>query len=660
MCSGYYRHSHHSVVNDEQNHFADPTSRSFGARYGVAVGSVLLATFARVLIFWWMGERIPYATFFPAVLIAALYGGTGPGLVAIVLSMFAAYWFLGDIPPRSQIFFTGTFLSVNVLNLWICAAMRRARTAAGVAIAARQKADRALTASESRFRVMADSAPVLMWITDPDKRCVWVNQPWLDFVGRQMADELGAGWLESVHAEDVARCTAAYSAAHEARQSYTVDFRLRRHDGEYRWIAESGVPVVSGGEFLGFIGSCIDITERKKIEEDRAALLEREQAARYEAERTSRIKDEFLATLSHELRTPLNAILGWSQIIRPGVSSVEEVAEGLAIIQRNARMQTQIISDLLDMSRIISGKIRLELQYTDLRTVIDASIESVQPSADVKGIQIVKSIATDVPPINGDPSRLQQAVWNLLTNAIKFTPRGGVVKVSLARVDSHLQISVIDNGQGISPDFLPHIFERFRQADASTTRSHGGLGIGLSIVKSLLELHGGSVTAASGGKGQGSTFTLNLPMPVIEAAIVGSDDGESSEARPHLRGLRVLIVDDEPDSRNLIGRLLREHEATVAAASSAAEAMAVLQRQAFDVLLSDIGMPEQDGYDLIRELRARGNNIPAMALTAFARSEDRARSLMAGFQSHVTKPVDVRELVATVASLGGRTKAETV
>jgi PAS domain S-box-containing protein len=524
--------------------------------------------------------------------------------------------------------------------------------------AALTEALEALRESEARFRAMADSAPVLVWIADVHRKCVWFNQRWLDFVGRSIDKELGDGWTENVHPDDLERCMRTFCQAFDARRPFTMDYRLRRHDGEYRWILDHGVPFVSEDTFRGYIGSCVDITDRKHLEQERQAVLEREQAARLEAERTSRIKDEFLATLSHELRTPLNAILGWSQIIRPGHSSTEEVAEGLAIIQRNARMQTQIISDLLDMSRIISGKIRLELQFADLGTVIDAAIESVHPTADVKGIRIVKTIDTGVPPIQGDPARLQQAVWNLLTNAIKFTPRGGSVQVTLSKVDDRAQIIVTDNGLGIDPDFLPHIFQRFRQADSSTTRMHGGLGIGLSIVKSLVDLHGGTVNVASEGKGQGSTFTIELPIPPSGhhgdlSAVTGSD-ADLGAAGASLHGLRVLIVDDEADTRDLVGRLLREHEATVHAVATAEEALAMLGHEPVDVLVSDIGMPQLDGYDLIREVRARGVKVPAMALTAFARSEDRTRCLLAGFQSHVAKPVDVHELVATVANLAGK------
>jgi PAS domain S-box-containing protein len=644
------------VNSDSNNPALEPSSRNAAMRYGAAVVAVLLATLGRAMIYPWLGGQVPFGIFIPAVLIAALYGGTGPGLLATALSIPAAYFFFGDTSLRSQGISTASFLFINLLNLYICAAMRRAVRLAGVAVEARRRAEGALTESEGRFRLMADSAPVLIWIADTENRCVWFNQRWVEFIGRSMNKDLGAGWLENVHPDDRERVKAEDAAAFATRASYFLDYRLRRHDGEYRWVLEQGVPLKSDGQFAGYIGTCVDITDRKKLEESRQTVLEQEQAARLEAERASRIKDEFLATLSHELRTPLNAILGWSQIIRPGISSTDEVAEGLAIIQRNARMQTQIISDLLDMSRIISGKIRLEPQQIDLRTVIDASIESVHPSADVKDIAIEKTIGS-VPMIHGDPARLQQAVWNLLTNAIKFTPRSGRVKVSLQQVDSQAQITVSDNGQGIGNDFLPHIFQRFRQADASTTRSHGGLGIGLSIVKSLVELHGGTVSVVSDGKGKGSAFTITLPIPADTDRLILRNDGEArGTVRPDLRGVKLLIVDDEPDSRDLIGRLLREYDATVMAVPSAEEALDLLKTPgAFDVLISDIGMPTLDGYDLIRELRVRGNRIPAMAVTAFVRSEDRTRCLMAGFQAHVAKPVDVGELAATVASLAGRT-----
>ncbi|HYE20623.1 MAG TPA: ATP-binding protein [Tepidisphaeraceae bacterium] len=402
---------------------------------------------------------------------------------------------------------------------------------------------------------------------------------------------------------------------------------------------------------------------------EREQLLAAERAARAEAERVSLMKDEFLATLSHELRTPLNAILGWAQILRSDGGLDDNVAEGLDVIERNARVQTQLIEDLLDMSRIISGKIRLDVQRVDLQDVVKAAVASVRHSADQKGIRLQVVLDPLAGPVRGDPNRLQQCFWNLLSNAIKFTPKGGKVQVGLERVNSHLEVCVTDDGQGIRPEFLPHVFERFRQADSSSTRRHGGLGLGLSIVKNLVELHGGKVRAKSPGEGQGSTFCIELPVVVLhppdDAAgrrhpRVPSPSPAAAGAADHppLDGITVLAVDDEPDARNLIKRVLEDCGARVLLAASAAEGLEVVKRDRPDMIVSDIGMPDEDGYAFIRQVRAlppdAGGRTPAAALTAFARSEDRTRALRAGYQSHVSKPVEPTELTAVVASLAAR------
>lgn len=339
--------------------------------------------------------------------------------------------------------------------------------------------------------------------------------------------------------------------------------------------------------------------------------------------------------------------------------------EGLAAIERNSTAQAQIIEDLLDISRIVSGNFKLEVQRFDIREVIEASIAAVMPAATAKGIRVHKLLDSLAGPVSGDPARLQQVVWNLVTNAIKFTPKGGKVQVLLERVNSHLEISVIDSGMGIKPEFLPHVFDRFRQADSTTTRRHGGLGLGLAIVKQLVEIHGGTVRAKSPGEGQGSTFTVMLPITVVhpdqpvaeKARPKESEESEDPCKDETLVGVKVLVVDDEPDSRHLIRRVLSGCEAEVALASSAAEALQLVDRFRPDVIVSDVGMPEQDGYDFIRQVRAKRSSreLPAAALTAFARAEDRRQALLAGFQTHVAKPVDPAELVAVVASLAGRT-----
>jgi signal transduction histidine kinase/ActR/RegA family two-component response regulator len=400
---------------------------------------------------------------------------------------------------------------------------------------------------------------------------------------------------------------------------------------------------------------------------ERERLLESERFARSDAERAGRIKDEFLATLSHELRTPLNAVLGWTRVLRKGRGLSEELINGLTVIERNARSQAQIIGDLLDMSSIISGKVRLEVQPIDLATLIEATIETVKPAADAKGIQLLVQLEPELRSMQGDANRLQQVLWNLLANAVKFTPQGGQVAVTLSQAGSQLEVAITDNGEGIDPAFLPHIFERFRQADASSTRRHGGLGLGLSIVRQLVELHGGVVSAHSAGPGTGSTFRMRFPTtstqqniteptghhPVVDAALASMEELRQVD----LAGVKILVVDDEPDSRALIERLLQDCHASVVTAGSADEAMLALDIDAPHLMVSDIGMPGTDGYTLVRRVRALGDGrarIPAIAVTAYVRDEDRDMSERAGFQAHLCKPVDPAELQYTVERLARR------
>jgi PAS domain S-box-containing protein len=401
---------------------------------------------------------------------------------------------------------------------------------------------------------------------------------------------------------------------------------------------------------------------------ERAALLEAERAARSNAERMSEVKDQFLATLSHELRTPLSAILGWAQVLKRNATNAasdpQQLLKGLETIERNARVQTQLIDDLLDMSRIASGKLRLDIQTVVPITFIEAAIQSQMPAAQAKGIRIERMLDPLAGPISGDPSRLQQVMWNLLSNAIKFTPKDGKVQVTLERVNSHIEINVADTGIGIEAEFLPHVFERFQQADASTTRKYGGLGLGLSIVKNLVELHGGAVKVRSGGKEQGTTFSVQLPLTVAQRGETERRTHPAAAAETgvfstvDLAGLQVLVVDDEPDARELVRHILAECGAQVRVAEGPREAIALINALAPDVLVSDIGMPEMDGFEMLRRVRAQlepdGRRIAAVALTAFARSEDRIRALQAGFLMHLAKPVEPSELIATVASVAGR------
>lgn len=431
-------------------------------------------------------------------------------------------------------------------------------------------------------------------------------------------------------------------------------------------------PLSRKDRVIGTLTIIDDVTERVAREaelqsqlEDRSRLLANEKLARNEAERANRLKDEFLATISHELRNPLNAIMGWAHMMRLGKLTPANMERAVETIYRNAKSQTQLVADLLDVSRIISGKLRLDVRTVDLIYIVNAAIDSVRPAADAKSIRLQTTLDTAAGPIAGDADRLQQIVWNLLTNAVKFTPKGGRIQVKVQRVESHVEVVVTDSGIGISKEFLPHVFDRFRQADASTTRIHGGLGLGLSIVHQLVDLHGGTVSVQSEGEGKGATFTITLPF----VGVVNSHDAETEqlapgekiitlEGLPSLAGLKVLVVDDEADTRELIREVLKECGSEVITSRSVPEALAALQEHQPDVLITDLGMPDEDGYALISKIRAlpseRGGQIPAAALTAYARAEDRMRVLRSGFQFHLPKPVDSAELVTVVASLAGR------
>jgi PAS domain S-box-containing protein len=441
------------------------------------------------------------------------------------------------------------------------------------------------------------------------------------------------------------------------------------------------VPLIAHNRVLGAItlmvaesGRRFDSADLSFVEDlaQRAALAVDNARLYREAQEVNRLKDEFLATLSHELRTPLTAVLGWTRLLGTGQLDEATQKRALETIERNAQSQVQLIDDILDVSRIIRGKLRLDVRPTELAPVIEAAVDSVRPAAEAKGIRLQVVLDPGAGPVSGDPDRLQQVAWNLLSNAIKFTPKDGRVQVLLTRVNSHLELTVSDTGQGIEKKFLPYVFDRFRQADASTTRKHGGLGLGLAIVRHLVELHGGTVTAESEGAGQGTTFRVSLPLMIVHQREFAAKAGEHAAAPEHptaggrqaleyqseLEGLRVLLVEDESDSREMLVIVLTQCRAEVRAVSNAADALSQLESWRPDVLISDIEMPGEDGYTLIRKVRnlppERGGRIPAAALTAYARAEDRMRALLAGFQLHVPKPVEPAELAAVVASLAGR------
>jgi CheY-like chemotaxis protein/nitrogen-specific signal transduction histidine kinase len=393
-------------------------------------------------------------------------------------------------------------------------------------------------------------------------------------------------------------------------------------------------------------------------------LLKRESSAREVAEESNRLKDEFLATVSHELRTPLTAILGWSQLLEEGLLNDQLAAQAIETIRRNAKAQAQIVDDILDVSRIITGNLYVDLHPIELMPVIEAAINVVRPTADTKGIVIETKFDSAPILVSGDANRLQQVIWNLVSNAVKFTPSGGHVSLNLSRSDSAVEIRVIDTGQGISGSFLPYVFDRFRQADSTTTRQHGGLGLGLAIARHLLEIHSGTISAESSGEGQGATFTIRLPLLNgigKECALVAAEDAAAAlpmESQQLLAGLHILVVDDDTDTLQLMATALTGRQASVTAVSSAAEAIRAIRSSRPDVLISDIAMPDADGYALIQMVRAldldQSRTIPAVAITAYAKDEDRARALSSGFQIYLAKPVELTELISVVAKAARR------
>jgi PAS domain S-box-containing protein len=770
----------------------------------------------------------------------------------------------------------------------------------------RKGMEAALRESEERFREMADASPTLIWMSDTSKVRNYFNKRWLEFTGRTIEQEMGNGWVEKVHPEDLQYCIDIYINAFDAREEFSMEYRLQRYDGEYRWILDNGVPrFTSSGNFLGYIGSCIDISDayrqamqRKQAEAEREEMLvrvqqyagqlrglteaalainsalsieevlqvitersrfligahqsvtsmtidrnwaqainavslsdkyaawrdykqptdgsgiyayicqinrsirmtqseleahpqwrgfgteaafhppmrgwlaapltgrdggnigliqlsdkydeseftvedeailiqlaqmasvaientrlyEAEQLARTQAESANRIKDEFLAVLSHELRTPLNPILGWSKLLRTRKFDEAKTAEALATIERNAKLQVQLIEDLLDVSRILRGKLTLNVDKLSPASIILAALETVRLAAEAKSISIVTIFDPNVGQVAGDAGRLQQIIWNLLSNAVKFTPNGGRVEVRLSmemgngewvigngewgleegerekgkgkrkRIitnsqlpmpnsqlpmpnaqfpipnsqcpmpnyqlpipNSYAQITVSDTGKGIALEFLPHVFDYFRQADSATTRKFGGLGLGLAIVRQLVELHGGTVFVESLGEGQGATFTVKLPLLAITDSLPIEFTKEAELNSPNLSGIKILIVDDDADSRDFISFVLQQEKAEVIAVSSALSALQILAKSKLDVLLSDIGMPEMDGYMLIKQVRKwlpeQGGEIPAIALTAYAGEYDRKLAISAGFSYHVPKPAEPAQLIAAITKL---------
>ncbi|MBD2125798.1 response regulator [Microcoleus sp. ZQ-A2] len=532
-------------------------------------------------------------------------------------------------------------------------------------ITGRKQAEEALRVSEERFRLLLENVTdYAIFFLDTHAHVIRWSLGAESILGYQEPEILGKPASIIFTPEDLEHGADKQELETAVTEGRAEDERWHvRKDGSWFWASGITTPLLDEtGHLRGFSKILRDFTERKQAEDERNQLLAREQEARAAAEAANRLKDEFLATLSHELRSPLNAMLGWTRLLNSRKFDEATTVRALQTIERSAKSQAQLVEDLLDVSRIIQGKLRLNTRPVELVSVIEAAIETVRPATEAKEIDLQCVLDPAAGPVAGDSDRLQQVIWNLVSNAIKFTPKGGCVQVRLERVNSHVEITVKDTGKGIDPEFVPYVFERFRQADSSSTRVYSGLGLGLAIVRHLVELHGGTVRAQSEGEDKGATFTVKLPLlPIVVAAPPGEHSpctiGLSMpfDNPPALKGVRVVIVDDEPDSRDLLVAALEQCEAKVFAFASASEALAAVSQLKPDVLVSDIGMPLEDGYSLIRKVRQlsseQGGQIPAIALTAYARAEDRTRALASGFQIHIAKPVEPTELATVVANL---------
>ncbi|OKH41608.1 hypothetical protein NIES2101_34010 [Calothrix sp. HK-06] len=522
----------------------------------------------------------------------------------------------------------------------------------------RKQAEKALQQREAELRLVTNAIPALISFVDSDQRYRFNNEAYEAWFGHSATEAYGKH-LRDVLGEVAYQEIRPYVEEVLAGQQVSYESQLRYKDGTTRYINATYVPRFnSQGVVEGFVALVGDIGDRKRAEAEREQLLLRSQAACEQAEAANRIKDEFLAVLSHELRSPLNPILGWTKLLQSCTLDEQKTKYALATIERNVNLQTLLIGDLLDVSRILQGKLNLNIGSVDLATTITAAMETVRLAAQAKSIQIQTVLNDTMGKVAGDSDRLQQIIWNLLTNAVKFTPEGGRVDVRLSQVGCYAQIVVSDTGKGINPNFLPYVFDHFRQEDGATTRKFGGLGLGLAIVRYLTELHGGTVTAQSLGEGQGATFTLRLPLMKEGAGLHNEPSPNSSThelATSALAGLKILVVDDDADNRDYLSFVLEETGANVILAASADEALKLLVLSNPDILVSDIGMPDMDGYTLIRQVRSlpseQGGQIPAIALTAYAGEMNQQQALAAGFEQHLCKPVEPEQLLRTITSL---------
>ena len=624
-------------------------------RYGLPLAAFVLILLISTGIQRYLGFGLDLTALIIILMIAtAWYLGRGPGLlIAVVFEFVLDYFSPAPFTTKSAVILVNRMV-LFVSLVWFASS--------------RRNAEKKLNEQRELLQVTLSSIGDAVIATDVTGNVNFLNPVAESLTGWTVKEAAGKPIQEvfSIINEETRKpIESPFEAVIEAGSivglaNHTV---LIARDGREIPIEDSGAPIKdSDGKTIGVIVVFHDVSERRQAEKEREKLLKSEQEARGEAETAVRLKDEFLATVSHELRTPLNAILGWSAMLKNSNLERNNVRNALGIIERNAKAQAEIIGDILDVSRIITGKLQLDTKPVEIAPIIESAVDTLRPAATAKDISLTISLDNNNGYVIGDADRLQQIIWNLISNAIKFTSEKGKIEISSKRLDSFLEISISDNGIGIDEDFLPFIFERFRQGDASTTRMHGGLGLGLAIVRHLVELHGGTVYAESGGNGKGAIFTVRLPVaqgePILSDGELYFDEDEASEFSADasdLRGTRVLIVDDDKDTLEVMRIVLKKHGAKVRIAVSTADALEVFREWRPDVLISDLGMPVEDGYSLISKIRAlppdQGGAIPAAALTAYVSEKDRQKALSAGYQIHIPKPIDPLKIVAAIAEM---------
>jgi len=636
--------------------------------YGISILAVVVAALVGVALEPLWGARLPFFTFYPAVMLAAWCCGFRAGIVATLgAAIVVDYFWLESVFEISgrdvgELVAMGLFVVVGVaISLASEAAHRYHRRLEATAAAERRLL-------QERMALLECTAQGLFGV-DRDGRCTFMNRASGEMLGWHPEEALGRDMHELLHPRRAdgqprprEQCAIFRAVEESSAAAFVADDIVWRRDGTSFPAEYSAQPLVVDGRPVGSIVALGDLTQRRHAEAEIGRLLSAERAARADAEAANRAKDEFLAVLSHELRTPLTAMLGWIALLRPGRLPADRTRYALDVIERNARMQAQLINDLLDVSRIVAGKMEFDRSSVDLAGVVTRVLESAQREAEAKRIHVTTAIDPAAGPVLGDVTRLEQVVGNILANALKFTPAEGRLHVSLDRHRGRARLRVTDSGPGIAPDVLPHVFERFRQAESSSRRRHEGLGLGLAIVRHLVETHGGTVRAEN-GRDAGATFTVELPLLAISRRPETPAVVEPREAAPAVRldELTVLLVEDHADSRETIALTLESCGAEVIAMPAVADALTVLRERAVDVLVSDLGMPGADGFDLIRRVRwqeERGgrSRLPAIALTAYASAEDRDRALAAGYDGHIAKPVDAEELCTALTRLTPKTR----